>query len=85
MILEANAEVLTSLRTFYERLVKRTDFPLKGDYRDEVFSFAARVDNMVNDSKMQISRAKLLVRITDDRKNLVSIFVHSFRAMSLGY
>ena len=72
MILEANADVLTSLRLFYERLVDRKDFPLRGDCHDEVLAFATRVEDMVYDSKMQVSRAKLLVRITADRKNLVS-------------
>jgi Mg2+ and Co2+ transporter CorA len=78
MILEANANVLTSLRLFYERLVDRKDFPLRGDCRDEVLAFATRVDDMVYDSRMQVSRAKLLVRIIADRKNLVSTLVHYF-------
>jgi hypothetical protein len=78
MILEANADVLTSLRLFYERLVDRKDFPLRGDCRDEVLAFATRVDDMVYDSRMQVSRAKLLVRIIADRKNLVSTLVHYF-------
>jgi hypothetical protein len=73
MILEANADVLTSLGTFYRRLVERRDFPLQGNCAEEVFTFAASVDDMVYDSRMQISRAKLLVRITADRKSLVSI------------
>jgi hypothetical protein len=73
MILEANADVLTSLGTFYKRLVERRDFPLQGDCVEAVSAFAASIDDMVYDSRMQISRAKLLVRITADRKNLVSI------------
>lgn len=72
MILEANADVLSSLGAFYRRLVERKDFPLRGDCAEGVFKFAASVDDMVYDSKMQISRAKLLVRITADRKSLVS-------------
>jgi hypothetical protein len=78
MILEANADVLTSLRLFYERLVDRKDFPLGGDCRDEVLTFANRVDDMVYDSRMQVSRAKLLVRIIADRKNLVCTLIHYF-------
>ena len=75
MILEANTDVLRSLGTFYRRLVEMKDFPLQGDCAHGVFTFAASVDDMVYDSKMQISRAKLLVRITADRKSLVSISI----------
>jgi hypothetical protein len=72
MILEANAEVVTSLRKFYERLVTREPFSLTNTYVDDVDAFAVQLDNMIYDLKMQISRAKLLVRITADRKKLVS-------------
>jgi hypothetical protein len=72
MISEANADVLSSLGTFYRRLVESKDFPLRGNCAEGVFKFAASIDDMVYDSRMQISRAKLLVRITADRKSLVS-------------
>lgn len=76
MILEANAGILTSLRSFYTRLVGRRDFPLQGNCQEDVLMFAARVDDMVHNSKMQLSRARLLSRIVADRKNLVSTLVH---------
>lgn len=76
MILEANAGILTSLRSFYTRLVDRRDFPLQGNCQEDVITFAARVDDMVHDSQMQLSRARLLSRIVADRKNLVSTLVH---------
>lgn len=78
MILEANAHVLTSLRIFYERLLRNQDFPLRNTCREDVLDFAARIDDMNYDLKMQIARAKLLVQITSDRKNLVSRGFHFY-------
>lgn len=72
MILEANVDVLTSLRKFYERLIENAEFPLGNSCRDGVLAFAVQLDDMIHDSKMQIARAKVLVRITADRKSLVS-------------
>ena len=72
MILAANIDVLTALREYYEGLVARKDFPLKGDCSESVVAFATQVNYMIYDLNMQISRAKLLVQITADRKSLVS-------------
>jgi hypothetical protein len=72
MILEANTHVLASLRKFYERLLKNPDFPLKTTCREDVLVFASRIEEIIYDLKMQIARAKLLVQITSDRRNLVS-------------
>lgn len=74
MVLEANADVLTSLRQFYERLVENKDFPLKENMAGDISTFTRQVNNMIHDLKMQISRAKLLVRITADRKSLVRFY-----------
>lgn len=71
MVMEANTDVLTSIRRFYERLLDNPDFTLGDKCRGDVFAFAAQIDDMIYDSKMQIARAKVLVRITGDRKNLV--------------
>jgi hypothetical protein len=83
MILEANVDVLTALRKFYESLMRHKDFPvtLKTACEDDVLQFATQLDDMVYDAKMQISRAKLLVRIIGDRKSLVCItFFFSFNS-----
>ena len=72
MILEANAHILASLRKFYERLLDNADFPLKSTCRKDVLTFAIRIEDMIYDLNMQIARAKLLVQITSDRRNLVS-------------
>ncbi|RDW91278.1 hypothetical protein BP5796_02443 [Coleophoma crateriformis] len=72
MILEANMHVMTSLRKCYERLVEDKDFPSwKSTCREDVVAFADKVNDIIYDSEMQISRAKLLVRIISDRKNLI--------------
>jgi hypothetical protein len=72
MILEANTYILASLRKFYERLLDNADFPLRVTCREDVLTFAARIEDMIYDLNMQIARAKLLVQITSDRRNLVS-------------
>lgn len=76
MILEANADVLTSLRNFYERLMDNKDFAMKGSCSEDVSTFSTQINDMIYDLKMQTSRAKLLVRITADRKSLVRTQFH---------
>lgn len=71
MVQEANSDVLTSLRKFYERLMDNKDFPLRTACCEDVLLFATQLDDMIYDSKMQIARAKVLVKITEDRKTLV--------------
>ncbi|KAI9744664.1 MAG: hypothetical protein M1818_002193 [Claussenomyces sp. TS43310] len=70
MVLEANTDVLTSLRNFYQRLMENKDFELKANCQEDVIVFAAQLDDMIYDSRMQIARAKVLVKITADRKSL---------------
>src|ERR1700685_1949491 len=72
MILEANADILTSLREYYERLVMNSDFTAGGTSPDDVVDFAIKLEGMEYDLKMQISRGKLLAKVTADRKTLVS-------------
>ncbi|OCK89415.1 uncharacterized protein K441DRAFT_644795 [Cenococcum geophilum 1.58] len=71
MVLEANMDVLISLRKFYENLLKNKNFDLKEACEEDILQFATQVNNMIYDSRMQIARAKLLVQIIDDRKNLI--------------
>lgn len=72
MVLESNADVMTSLRLYYEGLKDNAGFTLKSQCSGDISSFSARVEDIVYDFKMQISRAKLLVKIIGDRKELVS-------------
>jgi hypothetical protein len=71
MVLEANADVLTSLRDYYKRLLEHKYFDLKTTCHQDIEEFATQLDDMLYDSKMQVARAKILVKITEDRKNLV--------------
>ncbi|KAL8946446.1 MAG: hypothetical protein Q9222_007161 [Ikaeria aurantiellina] len=71
MILEANRSVLESLKNFYEALLQNDEFPLRIVCRQNILSFIKQMDEMIQDSKMQDSRASLLLRITSDRKDLV--------------
>jgi len=72
MILEANMDVLVSLRRFYERLLENPDFSLHQTCRPSVVAFATQLNDLIYDSKNQIARAKVLVRITADRKAMAS-------------
>ena len=71
MILQANNDVITSLRGFYKRLIDVDDFDLRISCKSNILDFAAQLDDMVYDSKMQIARASVLVKITAERKSLV--------------
>jgi hypothetical protein len=73
MVLEANTDVLKSLHTFYHGLFDRKDFPvdLKNTCEDDLRTFTSQLDEIINDFHMQTSRAKLLVKIISDRKELV--------------
>ena len=72
MILAANADVITALREYHEGLMTNKDFPLKKGIEDSVLSFSTQLNYMIYDLNMQVSRAKLLVKITEDRKSIVS-------------
>lgn len=74
MVLEANIDVLGSLRQFYIGLRELTELPreFKEKCDDCIATFASRIENDMHYFKMQISRAKLLARIISDRKGLVS-------------
>lgn len=73
MILEANLDVLSSLRGFYKDLRQNEDFDstLRTNCRGDISRFIALVDDFSHDFNMQIKRSKLLVKITNDRKELV--------------
>jgi hypothetical protein len=73
MVLEANTDVLKSLHTFYHGLFDRKDSPvdLKNACEDDLRTFTSQLDEIINDFHMQTSRAKLLVKIISDRKELV--------------
>jgi hypothetical protein len=72
MILEANVEVMKSLRTFYEKLTSNNAFSMTGACGDDINTFLTQLDDMMYELNTHISRAKLLVRIATNRKGLVS-------------
>lgn len=74
MMLESNTDILRSLRAFYMDLLVHKDFPedLKSACNDEIANFSDQLDEMIDDFLMQTSRAKLLVKIISDGKELVS-------------
>ena len=73
MDLEANANILRTLRKFYSNLVARKDFPdtLKTSFEDHFYAFFSQLDEITGEFDMQLARAKLLVNIINDRKQLV--------------
>lgn len=77
MILEANVDVMSSLREFYKALLESNSFPLTTvpTCSDGVNTFEAQINNMIYSFKMHIARAKLLIRISAARKSLVSIIM----------
>ena len=75
MVLEANVDVMRSMCKFYNGLRSNRDIDqaLKDKLALDISTFTAQIDDMISDFKMQISRANLLVKITKDRKELVSL------------
>jgi hypothetical protein len=75
MVLEANVDVMKSLCKFYTDLKTNRHFPqaLKDACGEDILAFTAQVEDMMYDLKMQIARATVLVKITNDRKEIVSL------------
>lgn len=75
MVLEANMLVIISLRKFYVALKSNRDFPLilRRACREDIEIFAASLNEVINGLQMHITRARLLVSILGDRKDLVSL------------
>lgn len=73
MVLEANANILRSLHKFYTDVAVRKDFPttLRIACEDDLNTFLSQLESITDDFDMQIARAKLLVNIISDRKELV--------------
>ncbi|KAF2823722.1 hypothetical protein CC86DRAFT_59106 [Ophiobolus disseminans] len=73
MVLEANTDVLKSIHKFYLALIDRKDFPdtLKLACEEDLRTFISQLDEIINDFHMQVARAKLLVTIISDRKELI--------------
>ena len=71
MVLEANVDVMTSLRRFYDGLKENKDFPLRSSCADDIVVFVSQINNIIDNFKMEIARAKVLAQITNDRKQMM--------------
>ncbi|KAI9687318.1 MAG: hypothetical protein M1822_002361 [Bathelium mastoideum] len=69
MVLEANHDVLGSLRRFYADLQAAGELK---NCQNHVHWFDTRLNNVMDDFRMQISRARLLATIIKNRKSLIS-------------
>jgi hypothetical protein len=72
MHLESNVQVLKSLEKFYEDLSKREEETLIQDCTGDIRSFIRLVHEIINDLILETKRASLLIRITSDRKLLIT-------------
>ncbi|KAH8887378.1 hypothetical protein GQ53DRAFT_726202 [Thozetella sp. PMI_491] len=70
-VLEANVDVMTSLKKFYTGLRTSKEFPLRKSCADDIYDFTKQLENIINNLRMQISRAKPVVKLTLDRTSLV--------------
>lgn len=71
MILESNSQVITSLREYYKVLQESDDFPLAITCKGEIYAFLTKLSYVVSDLKMHVARADLMLKIMNDRKDLV--------------
>jgi hypothetical protein len=73
LVLEANTHVLTELIKYYKSLASAGDLPpeLLPSWKTEFDKFERGISSLTNDLHTQQSRAKTLVKLLEDRKNLV--------------
>ncbi|KAF4932675.1 putative serine/threonine-protein kinase MPS1-like protein [Colletotrichum fructicola] len=70
-VLESNVEVMKSLMRFYAKLQSNNDFDLQAVCKDDIEEFNNQLNSVMDDFRMQITRAKALVKLTSDRGELV--------------
>lgn len=75
MAMESNANILKLLQRFYRDLVRDDDFPSKARRicQQAVKNFCLQLEELICETQMQISRAKILVRTVADRKTIVRL------------
>jgi hypothetical protein len=83
MVMEANSQVMTSLRDYYKDLAHSTDLALTIACKGEMTSFLTKLGHMIADFKMHTSRAELMIRITGDRKDLVRCLLTLYHLVDL--
>lgn len=78
LVLDANTHVLTELCKYYESIVSPRDLPseLLSSCKAGFDKFERRISSIINDLHMQHSRAVTLLKLLEDRKNLVCASWH---------
>jgi hypothetical protein len=73
LILDTNTNVLTELRKYFKSIASSGDMPpeLLPPWKSESSKFEQGITSLTNDLHMQQSRAKTLLKLSEDRKNLV--------------
>ena len=74
IVLESNTDILNSLLDFYGQLVDDEDFPMasRASCRKAVEKFILQIREIIFDTRMQSARAKVLVSVVAQRKEIVS-------------
>lgn len=75
MVLESNADIMTSMGKFYSSILADDDFPAgeRAGCRRIAGSFASQLEELIYDTKTQVARARTLAKIIADRKAVVSL------------
>ncbi|KAJ4356763.1 uncharacterized protein N0V89_004799 [Didymosphaeria variabile] len=71
MVLDANIEVMTSLRNFYVKLLENNDFDMRDQCADTVDLFKQQITDMMHTFTGYKRRLQLLTDVTENRKNLL--------------
>ena len=71
MVVEANNDVMATLRDFYTELKDDEHFTLKDSCRNDILSFSTQVTDLIMDLRMQAARARVLDQKIANRRNLV--------------
>lgn len=70
-MLESNVEVISALNKFYCRLGAKKTFTMANTCREDINDFSNELENVINNLKLQIGRAKALMKIVSGRLELV--------------
>jgi hypothetical protein len=73
MVMNSNIDILQSLSGYYTKLLKNKDFNLQNSCSDDIGALAAQISDITHDFQTQIGRASDLLKLAQDRKELVCI------------
>lgn len=78
--LESNIKIVTSIRNHYDTIIKSQDCPvdLVSGSKAAYAHFQKRIDNILGDLEIQLTSAKVLLRLVQNRESLVGLFFKSF-------